>query len=206
MPNFLSKDFFVVFIVLPGSVSRLCVGNGLHRYHPDVMSHINLKSSVFCDTTLYSQVKVNKRFGRAHRFNLQGWRVAIHKAVCFFQTSNSVTIQDALLLLLLLLIVVVVVVVVHYYYYKTKLTKTNSVASVRERTIPTERPPLVGEVNSNFCGWRVPHGQRDGSLRPHSRISRPDFYLWVLHSVAPLSNWFLMMTSIATKFQYINSF
>jgi hypothetical protein len=23
---------------------------------------------------------------------------------------------------------------------------------VRERTIPTERPPLVGEVTTNFCG------------------------------------------------------
>jgi hypothetical protein len=26
------------------------------------------------------------------------------------------------------------------------------VAWVRERTIPTERPPLVGEVRANFCG------------------------------------------------------
>jgi len=30
------------------------------------------------------------------------------------------------------------------YYY--------SVALVRERTIPTERPPPVGEVSVNFCG------------------------------------------------------
>jgi hypothetical protein len=30
-------------------------------------------------------------------------------------------------------------------------TKKNSVASVRERTMPTERPPLVGEVSANFC-------------------------------------------------------
>jgi hypothetical protein len=29
---------------------------------------------------------------------------------------------------------------------------TNSVALVRERTIPTERPPLVGEDTANFCG------------------------------------------------------
>jgi hypothetical protein len=29
--------------------------------------------------------------------------------------------------------------------------KLNSVALVRERTIPTERPPLVGEVSANFC-------------------------------------------------------
>jgi hypothetical protein len=28
----------------------------------------------------------------------------------------------------------------------------NSVALVRERTIPTERPPLVVEVSANFCG------------------------------------------------------
>jgi hypothetical protein len=27
----------------------------------------------------------------------------------------------------------------------------NSVTLVRERTIPTERQPLVGEVSANFC-------------------------------------------------------
>ena len=31
-------------------------------------------------------------------------------------------------------------------------SKKNSVALVRERTIPTERPPPVGEVSANFCG------------------------------------------------------
>jgi hypothetical protein len=30
--------------------------------------------------------------------------------------------------------------------------KTNQVSWVRERTIPTERPPLVGEVSANVCG------------------------------------------------------
>jgi hypothetical protein len=29
--------------------------------------------------------------------------------------------------------------------------KTNSMVWVRERTIPTERPPLVGEVIGNFA-------------------------------------------------------
>jgi hypothetical protein len=29
---------------------------------------------------------------------------------------------------------------------------TNSVALVGERIIPTERPPLVGEVSASFCG------------------------------------------------------
>jgi hypothetical protein len=54
---------------------------------------------------------------------------------------------------------------------------------VRERTIPTERPPLVGEVIANFCGYRVPRGQRDGSLRPYSRFSRQEPLLF--YQVAP---------------------
>jgi hypothetical protein len=43
----------------------------------------------------------------------------------------------------------------HLFTKKTK--KLNSVALVRERTIPTERPPLVGEVSANFAdrGCRV---------------------------------------------------
>jgi hypothetical protein len=35
---------------------------------------------------------------------------------------------------------------------KALTKKLNSVALVRERTIPTERPPLVGEVSANLCG------------------------------------------------------
>jgi hypothetical protein len=34
----------------------------------------------------------------------------------------------------------------------TPQNKTNSMVWVRERTIPTERPPLLGEVVANFCG------------------------------------------------------
>jgi hypothetical protein len=37
---------------------------------------------------------------------------------------------------------------------------------VRQRTIPTERPPLVGEVNANFSGERMSRGQRNQSPRP----------------------------------------
>jgi hypothetical protein len=51
---------------------------------------------------------------------------------------------------------------------------------VRERTIPTERPPLAGEVIANFCGLRVPRGQRDGSLQPYSRFSREEPLLLLL--------------------------
>jgi hypothetical protein len=33
-----------------------------------------------------------------------------------------------------------------------QLKNLKSVALVRKRTIPTERPPLVGEVSASFCG------------------------------------------------------
>jgi hypothetical protein len=39
-------------------------------------------------------------------------------------------------------------------FYKFIRKQTNSVALVSARTIPTERPPPVGEVSSNFCGYR----------------------------------------------------
>jgi hypothetical protein len=52
--------------------------------------------------------------------------------------------------------------------------KLNSATLVRERTIPTERLPLVGEVSANFWRQRVSRGQRNGSLRPYYRISRPE--------------------------------
>jgi hypothetical protein len=61
--------------------------------------------------------------------------------------------------------------------------KKNSMVGVRERTIPTERRPLVDEVIANFCGQRVPCGQRDGSLRPYSRFSRQEPLLF--YQVAP---------------------
>jgi hypothetical protein len=38
----------------------------------------------------------------------------------------------------------------HTLVVGTKQTKLNSMVSVRERTIPTERPSLVGEVIANF--------------------------------------------------------
>ena len=49
---------------------------------------------------------------------------------------------------------------------KTK-TKLNSVALVRERTIPTERPPPVGEVSANFL--RVEGCHVVSATSPHGR-------------------------------------
>jgi hypothetical protein len=55
-----------------------------------------------------------------------------------------------------------------------KEIRLNSVALVSERTIPTERTPLVVEDSANFCGKSVLRGQRNGSLWPYSRFSRPE--------------------------------
>jgi hypothetical protein len=42
----------------------------------------------------------------------------------------------------------------------------NSVAVLREGTIPTTRPPLVGEVSANLCGYSVLRGRRNEFPRP----------------------------------------
>jgi hypothetical protein len=68
------------------------------------------------------------------------------------------------------------------YNNKSKSHLKNSVAWVRERTIPTELPPLVGEVSANFCLYRVPHGQLDGSLRPYLPLSRSEPLLFLQSS------------------------
>jgi hypothetical protein len=64
-----------------------------------------------------------------------------------------------------------------------RTNKINSGNWVCERTIPTERPPLVDEVSANVCCYRVPRGQRDGSLLRYSRFSRPEPLLFF--QVAP---------------------
>jgi hypothetical protein len=48
----------------------------------------------------------------------------------------------------------------------SSIKQTNSGALVRQRIVPTERPPLVGEVSANFSGWRVSRSQRNESPRP----------------------------------------
>jgi hypothetical protein len=52
-------------------------------------------------------------------------------------------------------------------YRYTPQKKTNSVALVRKRTLPTERPPLVGEVSANFSEQRV--SQSVSATNPHGR-------------------------------------
>jgi hypothetical protein len=57
-----------------------------------------------------------------------------------------------------------------------------------------------------FLPYRIQNNSQWQRIwRKHSVYHSCNFYLWVLHPVAHLSNWFLMMPLIATKFQYVNS-
>jgi hypothetical protein len=71
---------------------------------------------------------------------------------------------------------------IHNNKNKNNNSNENSVVWVRERTIQTERPPLVGEVIANFCGWRMSCCQCDGFLRPYSRFPRPEPLLYLSSS------------------------
>ena len=55
-----------------------------------------------------------------------------------------------------------------YKSWFLKFCNKNSVALVRKRTIPTERPPPVGEVVPTFAGRGVSRGQRNEFPRPFS--------------------------------------
>jgi hypothetical protein len=68
-------------------------------------------------------------------------------------------------------------------YFWDPSVSANSVALVRERTIPTERPSLVGEVNANFWGYKMLNCQHNVSLRPCSRfLDRSRYFIF---QVAP---------------------
>ena len=51
----------------------------------------------------------------------------------------------------------------------SSITKLNSVALVRERTIPTERPPPVGEVSAKFL--RIEGCHVVSATGPHGRFN-----------------------------------
>jgi hypothetical protein len=61
--------------------------------------------------------------------------------------------------------------------------KTDSLALVREWTMPTERPPLVGEVSGSFFAYiEVSRIERAGHLHLYSRLSRPEPLLFLSSS------------------------
>jgi hypothetical protein len=51
--------------------------------------------------------------------------------------------------------------------------KKNSVA-FNPRANYTDRATAAGEISANVCGWRELRDQHNGSLRPYSRLSRPE--------------------------------
>jgi hypothetical protein len=63
--------------------------------------------------------------------------------------------------------------------------------------------PLVLRVTQALCQkicWPEKYLVKNTNYGAHDAVLN----LWVFHPVAHLSNWFLMMPSIATKFQYVN--
>jgi hypothetical protein len=85
---------------------------------------------VFWDITQCSHLKISRRFERTCQLHLQAQ--GISEARNQLETSRNQVKSHAESMCL--------------------CTKRNSVPLVRERTIPTERPPLVDEIIANFCG------------------------------------------------------
>jgi hypothetical protein len=90
-----------------------------------------------------SQICYQAKINRKHKFFIySSWKILRH-----YNNENLKKIK------------------VRYYYLSVWIIITNnSVALVRERTVPTERPPLAGEDSANVCWLRVSRGQRGGSL------------------------------------------
>jgi hypothetical protein len=60
------------------------------------------------------------------------------------------------------------------FIFAIQQKQTNSVAWVRERTIPIEHRRLLAKLVPTFEDRGVIHSQHDGFLRPYSRISRSE--------------------------------
>jgi hypothetical protein len=60
--------------------------------------------------------------------------------------------SSVIVVIIVIIIIIIYIVNVTNTLKITQTKKKNSMVCVRERTIPTERPPLVGEVIANFCG------------------------------------------------------
>jgi hypothetical protein len=156
-----------------------------HLIHILTPSFFKIHFNIFLQSTLRSQFRlfpsssfqVIDKFVYIYRFLIPHTRHLFHHlnilALIILKTGIYWTIQTMSLLFSSSL----------YYFlslrsqysprhFVPKQKQTNSVPLVCKRTIPTERPSLVGEVSANFCGYRVSRGQRSGSPRPYSRFSR----------------------------------
>jgi ABC-type anion transport system duplicated permease subunit len=85
---------------------------------------------------------------RTRKVQTQTW-VPRHCDISWVQSN-----EDSVLFFLMVGINMLLSDIIVYDAYSclSFVTYSLSVALVRERTIPTERPPLVGEVSANFCG------------------------------------------------------
>jgi hypothetical protein len=130
----------------------------------------NLAHGLVCWICVHTVIQVNPirfKYGRQNLFTLLTGSTAMH----FTATGAPLAARG------------IRISAMNQHAWRPIVFGMNSVASVHERTIPTERPPLVGEVSANFCGYRMPRCQRDGSLRQYSRLSRPEPLLFF--QVAP---------------------
>jgi hypothetical protein len=153
-----------------------CVEQNLHSTHTmsrcdtwlstvgfEGLTAVAVKAAIFRDIAPCSPY-LNRGFGGNYHFHLQGrksakqetsvqlvsrnagfllgWFSALKKHLVRI-SETSVHIRAAFRLHVLLL---------PAWFLPLPKRKSNPVAWVRERTIPTERPPLVGEVSANFCG------------------------------------------------------
>jgi hypothetical protein len=77
-------------------------------------------------------------------------------------------------------------------------SSANFLLDIIQRTAESESKRSLTEITPISGTVRNVH--RNMGSKTICRI----FYLWVLHPVAHLSDWFFMTPSIATKFQYVN--
>jgi hypothetical protein len=97
-------------------------------------SRIEFYSSTLCInsySTTYSPVKFHWCFGGTYCFLLHDWR---ESQACNQIVSGGKNIGE-----------------VPVFPKRQTKKKLNSVTLLCERSAPTERPPLVGEVSANFC-------------------------------------------------------
>jgi hypothetical protein len=66
--------------------------------------------------------------------------------VCHCRIPQRIVIIIIIIIITIIIIIIIIIIIV------IVIVNLNSMALVRERTIPTERLPLVGDVSANVCG------------------------------------------------------
>jgi hypothetical protein len=61
-----------------------------------------------------------------------------------------------------------------FKHIQRQITLKHIYKAKKKKAVPTERPPFVDEVSSNFDGKKVSRDQRNGSPWSYYRFSRPE--------------------------------